>query len=94
MIHRRSRCLGEGYAMTHISEQSANEALAAIRTGLEADGYALQARELENDRLEIEISATPEACEDCLVPKPVMTQIVASTLNLAPGQIQLRYPGE
>ena len=80
--------------MPQISAHQANQALDVIRTGLEADGYQLQAKDLDGSRLEVAITATPDACEDCLVPKPVMTQIIASTLNVAPDQVEVRYPGE
>jgi hypothetical protein len=67
--------------------------LAALRHALEADGYQL---DLEEDagRLVASISATPWACDDCLVPKPVMLAMIEQALGVPQQSIDLRYPGE
>jgi hypothetical protein len=71
-------------------------ALEPIATTLEADGYRLETRE-EEGRLRVQIAAGPDACEDCLVPKSMMQAMIADMLarfGVAPGMIDLRYPGE
>jgi hypothetical protein len=67
------------------------EGLQAIRTSLEADGYILQVDEGDG-RVAVQISATPEACEDCLVPKPLMRGILGQALGVAEDSIDLTYP--
>ena len=71
-------------------------ALEPIAATLEADGYRLETLE-EDGRLRVQIAAGPDACEDCLVPKSMMQAMIVDTLarsGVAPGVIDLRYPGE
>jgi hypothetical protein len=67
--------------------------LSSLRAALEADGYHLDVRE-EGERLDARISATPEACEDCLVPKRVLLAMLHQALGVPEDAIDLRYPGE
>ncbi|MQA83826.1 MAG: hypothetical protein GEV03_04100 [Streptosporangiales bacterium] len=67
------------------------EGLQALRTSLEADGYRLEVQE-EGDRVGVRISATAEACADCLVPEPVLRGILQQTLGVPEGSIDLTYP--
>lgn len=67
--------------------------LRTLRTALEADGYLLDVSE-EAGRLDARVSAGPEACEDCLVPKPVMIAMLRQALGVPEQSIDLRYPGE
>jgi hypothetical protein len=76
------------------SHESDTAALAGLRAGLEADGYELAAQAVEGGRYRVEITATENACEDCLVPKPLMARLVASALDVGPDHIELRYPNE
>jgi len=46
------------------------------------------------ERLEARISAGPGACEDCLVPKPVLLAMLHQALGVPEKAIDLRYPGE
>lgn len=69
------------------------QGLATIRQALEADGYLL-GLDQRLDRLVARISATPEACEDCLVPKPVMLAMIEQALGVPEQSIDLVYPGE
>ena len=69
------------------------DGLADIRKTLAADGYTIEARP-EGERVLVEIGATPEACDDCLVPPPVMRGILEKALAVPASQIDLRYPGE
>jgi hypothetical protein len=53
----------------------------------------LQVQE-DGGRVDVRISATPEACEDCLVPKPLMRGILGQALGVAEDSIDLTYPVE
>lgn len=69
-------------------------ALAPIQEMLHADGYALEVVNLEKGVLTAKIVATPDACEDCLVPKDTMSLVVQDTLPESSGVIDvvLHYP--
>ena len=69
------------------------EGLQAIRSSLEADGYVMEVSET-GGRVDVRISATPEACEDCLVPKQLMRGILGQALGVAEDSIDLTYPVE
>lgn len=69
------------------------EDLAGIRATLAADGYELDAHE-EAERVVVTITATAEACEDCLAPPEVMRAILGKSLAVPAEAIDLRYPGE
>lgn len=56
------------------------ELLAPVAAGLRADGYQLDAA-MGGNRLSLRVSATDDACEDCLVPKSVMEGVVRSSLR-------------
>ncbi len=40
------------------------------------------------------ITAGPAACADCLVPKPIMRNILHAALGVPEDAIVLTYPGE
>lgn len=67
--------------------------LATVRSTLEADGYRLEVTE-DGERVGVQIVATPDACEDCLVPKPLMRTMLQDALGVAEQSIDLTYPGE
>jgi hypothetical protein len=69
------------------------EGLGAIQSSLEADGYVLQVHE-DGGRVDVRISATPEACADCLVPKQLMRGILGQALGVPEDSIDLTYPVE
>lgn len=69
------------------------EGLQAIRSSLEADGYVMEVSE-DGGRVDVRIAATPEACEDCLVPKQLMRGILGQALGVAEDSIDLTYPVE
>src|SRR6202034_2161045 len=55
--------------------------------------------ELDGGAVTVRVSAGPDACEECLVPKALMTQLVLQALgNAGMGipaeQVRLTYPGE
>ena len=63
----------------------------ALRSTLAADGYRLDIGEA-GGRLNVVISATPEACADCLVPKHLMRGILQQALGVPQDTIDLSYP--
>ena len=69
------------------------EGIDALRTALEADGYLIDVRDDEG-RVRARISATPGACEDCLVPKPLFRAMLHQALGVPEDAIDLSYPGE
>ncbi|ALE81141.1 hypothetical protein WY02_25250 [Pseudonocardia sp. AL041005-10] len=68
-------------------------ALDGLRAGLEADDYAMEVTE-SDDRLQVRISAGPDACADCLVPKDMMRAVLHSALGVPEERIEIGYPGE
>lgn len=68
-------------------------ALAGLRSTLAADDYAMDVREA-GAGIEVLISAGPEACAECLVPKPIMLGILQAALGVPGDAITLRYPAE
>jgi hypothetical protein len=69
------------------------ERLVELRRSLDADGYALDARE-EGGRIRATISvAREDACADCLVPAEILTGILGQMLGVRSEQIDVTYPG-
>lgn len=66
------------------------QGLASIRTSLEADGYAIDVT--DGERVTVVISATPDACAECLVPESVMRPILEHSLKVPGDRIDLTYP--
>jgi hypothetical protein len=83
-------------AMT-IAPDDADRLLAPIRVGLEADGYRLNVS-AAGEALRIDVEATPEACAECLVPKPIMETMVRRALAAQGGAeavpIEIGYPAD
>jgi hypothetical protein len=67
------------------------ERIVALRSTLAADGYLVDIAG-DGTRVRVTISATPEACADCLVPKDLMRSILGDTLDVPPDAIDLIYP--
>jgi hypothetical protein len=67
------------------------ERTVALRSALAADGYLLEVAE-DGDRVRVTISATPQACADCLVPPDLMRGILGQALGVPPDAIDLTYP--
>ena len=76
--------------------ETVREALEGLRQSFVADGYDLLVEGLDDDRVSLAVTAGPEACEECLVPKPVMQNIILETLKSVPDvrRVDLRYPDE
>ena len=68
-------------------------ALTGLRSTLEADDYRMAVSE-SGDGVEVTITAGPQACEDCLVPKPIMRNILHAALGVPEDAIVLTYPAD
>lgn len=68
-------------------------ALDGLRSTLAADDYRMDLTE-SGAGVEVRITAGPEACDDCLVPKPVMRSILRSALGVPEDAIELVYPAD
>jgi hypothetical protein len=64
-----------------------------LRSSLAADGYELDIAE-SGDRVSVTITATEQACADCLVPKDLMRGILGKTLGVDRDAIDLTYPAD
>jgi hypothetical protein len=72
-------------------------ALSPVSGALDADGYRLALTLEPENGLRVVISAGPEACEDCLVPKSLMEQMIGSALQgagLPALDLHVVYPVE
>jgi hypothetical protein len=67
------------------------ERTVALASTLEADGYHMAIEE-DGARLSVIITASPEACEDCLVPKDLMRGILSQALEVPGETIDITYP--
>ncbi len=70
-----------------------SERTAALARTLEADGYHM---DIDGDdlRIWVVITASPQACEDCLVPKDLMRGILSNALGVAADAIDITYPAD
>jgi hypothetical protein len=59
-------------------------ALGKFREMLASDGYDLSWELTGQDKVVVQIEAGPEACEDCLVPLPIMEAIMSDALAPTP----------
>jgi hypothetical protein len=69
------------------------ERVGPIASTLAADGYRLAVAEA-GERVRVTITATPEACADCLVPKDMMRGILGHALGVDSATIDLTYPSD
>ena len=74
--------------------ETVRAALAPLRAGYEADGYELHVDQVESGVARVRIAAGPDACEECLVPKPITLGILRRSLKDVPDLtgIELIYP--
>jgi len=63
----------------------------ALSSALEADGYRLAIEEV-GARVSAVISAGPDACEDCLVPKELFRGMLSHEIGVDEGLIDVTYP--
>jgi hypothetical protein len=69
------------------------DALTGLRDTLAADDYQLSV-EHSDTGVEVRITAGPDACADCLVPKPLMRSILTDALGVGDDAITLIYPAD
>jgi hypothetical protein len=67
------------------------ERTVAILFSLAADGYHMEVAGA-GARVRVTITATPQACADCLVPPDLMRGILGQALSVPPDAIDLTYP--
>ncbi len=73
---------------------SVDDALASFREMMATDGYLLTWSDVGNDKVVVKIAATDGACEDCLVPLAIMTNIMAKALAPTPYELDhVELPG-
>ena len=70
-----------------------NEKLQQITDTMALDGYVLEVIESGDARIAT-ITAGEGICGDCLVPKVVMTNLLAKALEVPAEQIELHYPAD
>lgn len=68
-----------------------DSALDNLRSTLAADDYQLAVVEVDSG-VEVRITAGPEACAECLVPKPLMRSVLQNALGVPEEDIVLIYP--
>lgn len=78
------------------SKASVEAHLAGFREGLVADGYDLLVDEVSAGTARLRITAGPDACAECLVPKDLMIDMLKASLEDLPEikQVELAYPSE
>ena len=69
------------------------ERAVALSSALEADGYHMSIDEAEA-KLSVVITAGPDACEDCLVPKDLMRGMLSNELGVDDALIDITYPAD
>lgn len=74
--------------------QAVENVLSGLREGYQADGYDLDVENISDGVAKIRISAGPDACEECLVPKPIAVNMIKTTLDGLPEikAVELIYP--
>ena len=79
-----------------LDKQTLSSHLEDFRAGLVADGYDLTVDDLSGGVAKLRISAGPEACAECLVPKKLMISMLEATLDELPEvpRLELTYPNE
>ena len=65
----------------------------ALSSALEADGYHMAIDEADA-KLTVVITAGPDACEDCLVPKDLMRGMLSNELGVDAALIDITYPAD
>jgi hypothetical protein len=61
-----------------------DDALQGFRDMLASDGYTLSWSVTDADAVVVQIEAGPDACSDCLAPRPVMETIMSKALEPTP----------
>lgn len=78
-----------------VERQVLEKALNKIKESLSYDGFSLLAAERDGGVIDVMIMAGPDACVDCLVPKPILEEMIANALEengIAYTEIKLTMP--
>ena len=76
-----------------VLDESVALAVATLQSMIDADGFLITASAVDDTSLDLTVSAKPEACADCLVPKPMMIDIANAQLAGTGHHVRtLRYP--
>jgi hypothetical protein len=81
-----------------VNPTALDAALRPVSDGLRSDGYEVEVSVVD-DVISVRVTAGPDACADCLVPKPLMTDIVVQALGdvglqVPSERVRLTYPGD
>ena len=77
------------------STQQVQAQLEGFRESLVADGYDLTVDAITDGTAHLRITAGPDACADCLIPKRMMQPLIEGELDSFPGlKVDLTYPSE
>jgi hypothetical protein len=71
-----------------------DESLASIRDGLAVDGYQIEVIHADQDAMQVRITASAEACVDCLSPPEIMKLLISGAVEgrYPPDHISIEYP--
>jgi hypothetical protein len=75
------------------SVEQLNDALEVMRTALQADGYDLLVT-ADDQTTVVTVTAGPDACAECLIPKGLMLDMIRSAAPDISGHVDLIYPTE
>jgi hypothetical protein len=70
--------------------------LRGVAEMLDADGYGLEVREVVGNRAVLAVSAGPQACAECLVPREILSELVGRQLREGglSLSVDILYPAE
>ena len=70
------------------------QALAGLKVGYNADGYQLLVDTVADGTARVRIVPGPNACQECLVPKPIAEATIRSSLRSLPdiSRVKVVYP--
>lgn len=66
---------------------SLDTALGQFKEMMASDGYSLSWTVTPQDTVVVQVDAGPDACEDCLVPLPIMEAIMSDALDATPYKL-------
>lgn len=65
------------------TEDQISQALSPLAAGFEADGFNLKLREIGESAIVFELSKSPDACEECILPPSSMEHLLVECLRSA-----------
>jgi hypothetical protein len=72
------------------------QALAGLKVGYNADGYDLLVEGVAEGVARVRIAPGPDACQECLVPKPIAEGTIRASLRTLTGirRVEVAYPSD